>query len=68
MKKNEPAERGLPLLFQKIRLPVMDTEKIGKIIKALRKEKNMRQKDLADKINVSSKTVSKWETGKGCPI
>lgn len=67
MKKNESTERGLPLLFQKIRLPVMDTEKIGKIIKALRKEKNMSQKDLAEKINVSSKTVSKWETGKGCP-
>ena len=32
-------------------------------IKELREKKKMTQKELADKINVSDKTISKWETG-----
>lgn len=39
----------------------------GKTIKELREKKKMTQKELADKINVSDKTISKWETGKGLP-
>ncbi len=45
----------------------MDQIKIGKFIAKLRKEKNMTQQNLADKLGVSFKTVSKWETGKGMP-
>lgn len=39
----------------------------GAIIKKLREERNMTQADLAAKLCVSDKTVSKWETGKGYP-
>ena len=35
----------------------------GKTVKELREKRNITQKDLADRINVSDKTVSKWETG-----
>ena len=45
----------------------MDSEKMGKYIAKLRKQKNMTQKELADKINVTDKAVSKWERGKGIP-
>lgn len=45
----------------------MDQIKIGKFIAKLRKEKNMTQQQLGDKIGVSFKTISKWETGKGMP-
>lgn len=39
----------------------------GKTIKELREKKRLTQKDLAEKIGVSDKAVSKWETGKGLP-
>lgn len=39
----------------------------GEIIKRLRENKNITQKELADKLFISDKTVSKWETGKGFP-
>lgn len=39
----------------------------GKLIKQLREKKGLTQKQLADIINVSDKTISKWETEKGCP-
>ncbi len=39
----------------------------GTTIKALREKKNFTQKQLADLLNISDKTVSKWETGKGLP-
>ena len=39
----------------------------GNIIKALRERKGITQKQLADMLIVSDKTVSKWETGKGLP-
>jgi len=45
----------------------MDCEKVGKFIFQLRKEKKMTQQQLGDKINVSNKTVSKWERGLGIP-
>ncbi len=45
----------------------MDCTKIGALIYKLRCEKNMTQKDIADKLNISDKTVSKWERGLGCP-
>lgn len=39
----------------------------GKIIKELREKQRITQKELAKKINVSDKAVSKWETEKGLP-
>ena len=45
----------------------MNTQKCGDFIAELRKEQNLTQKDLADKINVSDKAISRWETGKGYP-
>ena len=45
----------------------MDYEKIGTFILNLRKEKNMTQQELADKLHVTDKAVSKWETGRGMP-
>lgn len=45
----------------------MDYKKIGNFIAAERKDKKLTQKKLADKLYVSEKTVSKWETGHGVP-
>ncbi len=45
----------------------MDCEKIGAMIYKLRKEKAMTQKQLAALMNISDKTISKWERGLGCP-
>ena len=39
----------------------MNNEKIGQFIVALRKEKNLTQKDLAEKLHITDKAVSKWE-------
>lgn len=39
----------------------------GAMIKHLRENKKLTQHQLAEKINVSDKTVSKWETGRGYP-
>lgn len=40
---------------------------IGKRIKALRKNKRITQEELADILNVSPQSVSKWETGNSIP-
>lgn len=45
----------------------MDQIKIGKFIKLTRNERNMTQRELADALSISDKTVSKWETGGGLP-
>jgi len=45
----------------------MDLEKVGSFIRDKRKEKNLTQLELAEKIFVSEKTISKWETGRGFP-
>ena len=45
----------------------MDQIKIGKFIGKVRKEKDMTQRELADALFISDKTVSKWECGKGLP-
>ncbi|MBC3887928.1 helix-turn-helix domain-containing protein [Acetobacterium paludosum] len=45
----------------------MDCNKVGALLKALRKEKEMTQKQVADQMNISDKTISKWERGLGCP-
>lgn len=46
---------------------LMDCIKVGNLISKLRKEKGLTQKDVADKLGIQSKTVSKWECGWGCP-
>ncbi len=45
----------------------MNQDKIGKFISKERKNCNMTQRELADKLNLSEKTISKWECGKGFP-
>lgn len=45
----------------------MNALKIGRLIRKLRLEKNLSQAQLAEKLNLSPKTISKWETGRGCP-
>ena len=45
----------------------MDQVKIGKFIAKLRKDKNMTQEQLGEKLGVTSKTISRWENGKTMP-
>lgn len=45
----------------------MDQIVIGQFIMKKRKEKNLTQEQLAEKLNVTNKTISKWETGKCMP-
>ena len=45
----------------------MDCQKTGALIAALRKEKGYTQLQLAQKLHITDKTVSKWECGTGCP-
>ena len=45
----------------------MDQVKTGQFIKACRKEKSLTQREVAERLNISEKTVSKWETGNGLP-
>ena len=41
----------------------MDQEKIGRFIAQLRKERGMTQEQLGERLGVSQRTVSRWETG-----
>lgn len=45
----------------------MDQVRIGSFLKELRKEKKLTQENLAEKLNVSSRTISRWETGSNMP-
>ena len=45
----------------------MDAKTLGSFIVMLRKEKNMTQSQLAEKIHVTDKAISKWERGIGIP-
>ena len=45
----------------------MDLDKIGKFIKYLRVKKGLSQEELASKINVTNKAISRWECGNGLP-
>ena len=42
---------------------VMDLSKTGKLIAELRREKGLTQNDVANRLGICAKTVSKWETG-----
>lgn len=45
----------------------MDNYITGTVIKLLREKKGLKQSELASKIGVSDKAISKWETAKGLP-
>ena len=45
----------------------MNQQKMGEFLKQLRKEKGLTQEELAEKFYTSSRTVSRWETGKTPP-
>lgn len=45
----------------------MDQKKIGLFLKELRKEKKLTQETLAEKFNISNRTISRWETGSNMP-
>lgn len=45
----------------------MDIQKLGERISLLRKQKGLSQKELAERLHVSSSAVSKWENGKNSP-
>lgn len=45
----------------------MDQIKIGKFIADCRKRKNLTQMQLAEKLNITDRAISKWENGKGMP-
>lgn len=45
----------------------MELKQTGKFIAQLRKEKELTQQELAEKLNVTDKAVSRWETGRGLP-
>lgn len=45
----------------------MEKQTMGEIISTLRKEKGMTQKELAQKMGVTDKAVSKWERNLSCP-
>ena len=45
----------------------MEQAKVGKFIAKCRKSKNMTQAELAEKLNITDRAISKWETGKGMP-
>lgn len=46
----------------------MNQIKIGKFIMELRKEKQLTQNELAEKIGVTDRAISKWENGRVCQI
>lgn len=45
----------------------MEAKEIGRFICSLRKDKGLTQSALAELLNISNRTVSKWETGEGLP-
>ena len=48
-------------------MKILNTQKTGRLIAAIRKEQNRTQQDLANELGVSSAAVSKWERGIGFP-
>lgn len=45
----------------------MNNQETGRFIRQLRMSKNMTQKELAEKLFITDKAISKWERGLGCP-
>jgi len=46
----------------------MEQLKVGRFITKKRKEQNLTQEQLAERLGISNKTISKWETENVCPI
>ncbi|MBU2700517.1 transcriptional regulator with XRE-family HTH domain [Sporomusaceae bacterium BoRhaA] len=46
---------------------MMQNNKVGSIIRRVRLDRKMTQKQLAEKMNISDKAISKWECGSGNP-
>ena len=55
------------MLGKKGGIPGLDQKKTGQFLKKLRNEKGLTQEQLAEKFNVSNRTVSRWETGSNMP-
>jgi len=45
----------------------MNSTEIGALLQRLRKERDMTQRQVAERLSVSAQAVSRWETGVGCP-
>lgn len=45
----------------------MNLDKVGGLLRMLRREKGLTQRALAEQLGVSDRTISKWETGRGAP-
>ena len=45
----------------------MDCSKVGRLILSLRQERGLTQKQLAESLGLSDRTISKWERGLGLP-
>lgn len=46
---------------------IMEIKAIGQFIKTMRKSKNITQKELAEKLNITAQAVSRWENGEALP-
>jgi len=60
-------ERYIPTMMDVSGGESMNYSKIGNLILQLRKEKGLTQKELANEMHISDRTISKWERGQGCP-
>lgn len=54
---------GQKLLYSKQEVRKMNAKKVGSFIKEQRQELGLSQKELAEKLYITDKAVSKWETG-----
>ena len=45
----------------------MDSNKTGSLLRRLRMERGLTQREVAERLHLSDRTVSKWERGQGCP-
>ena len=45
----------------------MNVKKVGEFIKQKRKDKKLTQKELAEKLSITDRAISKWERGLCCP-
>ena len=55
------------LYFRQKEVPFMDLKKTGSLIAQQRKVKNLTQRELAERLGVTDRAVSKWENGRGMP-
>ena len=46
---------------------MLNQEKTGRFMAEMRRQQNLTQRQLAEQVGVSDKTVSKWETGRSMP-